>query len=104
MGGEFPRVERSFTSLACHHCENPACLASCAFDAIIKSEEDAVVFVDKDACTGCGACVVACPYGVPQLMGNVMDKCDCCMTSGVEPGVTPHCVRTCPTGALRYHG
>ncbi len=102
--GEFPRVERSFTSLACHHCENPACLASCAFDAIIKSEEDAVVFVDKDACTGCGACVVACPYGVPQLMGNVMDKCDCCMTSGVEPGVTPHCVRTCPTGALRYHG
>ena len=100
--GQYPHVGRSFVSLACHHCEKPKCLEACAFDAIVKRKEDGAVLVLKDACSGCGACVTACPYEVPQLIDDVMDKCDCCMTSRVAPGFAPHCVLTCPTQALRY--
>ena len=70
--------------------------------AITKRGEDGIVVVDKEKCIGCHYCFFACPFGVPQYTDEGMDKCDCCIGNGVEPGDMPHCVATCPTQALQF--
>ena len=65
--GEYPDVTRTFFSLACMHCDKPACAAVCPTGAIVKRVEDGIVVVDRDKCNGCQDCLPACPYGVPQF-------------------------------------
>ena len=83
------------------HCADPNCLRVCPAGAISKGEAG-IVSVDPDRCIGCKYCFQACPYGVPKYNGVSMDKCDCCLGSGVAPGDTPHCVSACGFGALTY--
>ena len=43
---------------------------------------------------------MACPYGVPGFgEDGKMRKCDACMERQ-KAGLTPACVKVCPTGAL----
>lgn len=105
--GEFPQVKRTFTSLSCMHCENPACMEACPAGAISKREEDGMVVVDQAVCIGCKTCEGACPFGVPdyrELEGGavVMDKCDGCVSLGRSDANPPRCVNTCPTKALHF--
>ena len=65
--GDFPEVSRTFVALSCLHCAEPACVKACPAKAIIKREEDGIVIIDREKCTGCGICYDACPYGVPQF-------------------------------------
>ena len=97
--GEFPEVSRTFVSLSCLHCAKPACAKACPAKAIIKREEDGIVIVDREKCTGCGICCDACPYGVPQFgIDMIMQKCDFCIGSGNGPA----CTAPCPANALFY--
>ena len=97
--GEFPKVTRSFLSLACMHCADPACVPACPIGAISKRIEDGIVVVDKDKCNGCRDCFAACPFGVPQFGSDgIMQKCDLCNGLGKEPA----CVPSCPAEALSY--
>ena len=100
--GTFPDVTRTFISMNCMHCSQPACAHVCPAGAISKREEDGIVVVDKDRCIGCKYCFFACPFGIPQYNEDGMDKCDCCLGNGVPSGGTPHCITACPTGALKY--
>lgn len=97
--GEYPNVSRTFFSLACMHCERPACVAACPTGAIIKRSEDGIVVVDRDKCNACRDCFSACPYGVPQFgEDGIMQKCDFCL--GISEG--PVCAQSCPSGALNF--
>jgi len=97
--GEFPEVSRTFVSLSCLHCAEPACARACPANAIIKREEDGIVIVDREKCTGCGICYDACSYGVPQFgTDRIMQKCDFCVGSGGEPA----CTAPCPANALFF--
>ena len=98
--GDYPGVKNHSVSLGCLHCVEPGCAAVCPEEAIFKRESDGLVLVDRRRCTGCGACLDACPYGVPQFgPEGVMQKCDLCIDQvGREYG--PPCVATCPGGAL----
>ena len=101
------RPMRRHLSLACMHCERPACLHACPVGRYWKDEagqpdidalrthfgitgtftglvlirptraEDAAIGVD---CTGCRRCEAACPYGAPQWdeTNRLMDKCTGC--------------------------
>lgn len=97
--GVYPDVTRTFLSLACMHCERPACATVCPTGAITKRAEDGIVVVDVEKCNGCGECLPACPYGVPQFGADgIMYKCDYCTGIGREPT----CAVSCPAEALSY--
>ncbi|MBQ3105923.1 MAG: 4Fe-4S dicluster domain-containing protein [Eggerthellaceae bacterium] len=100
--GTFPNVQRTFVSMSCMHCDEPACAAVCPAGAISKRPDDGIVVVDKSKCIGCHYCFFACPFSVPQYTEEGMDKCDMCLGNGVKPGEMPHCVATCPTQALQF--
>jgi DMSO reductase iron-sulfur subunit len=97
--GEYPDITCNFFSLACMHCEKPACVEVCPTGAITKRADDGIVVVDRNKCNGCQECASACPYGVPQFgKDDTMQKCDFCLGRGREPA----CVATCPAGAIQY--
>lgn len=98
--GGYPRVKSHSVSLGCLHCVEPACAAVCPEEAISKRESDGLVRVDRERCTGCGVCMDACPYGIPQFgPAGIMEKCDLCEGQpGREFG--PPCAATCPGDAL----
>ena len=64
--GDTGQAAGGFLPLACLQCERPACLRACAASAISKDEKTGVVQIDESRCTGCGECVVACPYGAER--------------------------------------
>ncbi|RMF72688.1 MAG: 4Fe-4S dicluster domain-containing protein [Planctomycetota bacterium] len=101
--GTFPNVRREFISLACNHCDEPACLKSCPVDAITKRASDGVVLIDRDKCNGCRYCVGACPYGAPRIdtETNKVTKCTACFHR-LDEGLEPACATTCLTGALQF--
>ena len=90
----------------CYHCQNPPCLEACPADAIKKRKDNGIVTVDPEECLGedsCGACLEACPYGVPQFgegeENPPMQKCDLCLER-VKENKKPICVEACPMRAL----
>lgn len=93
--------ERIYVSTSCMHCEQPSCMTVCPAHAISKGR-GGVVVVDTEQCIGCKYCYQACPYGVPHYNAKGMDKCDCCLGSGVALGDSPHCVDACRFDALHY--
>jgi anaerobic dimethyl sulfoxide reductase subunit B (iron-sulfur subunit) len=100
--GTFPRVSRTFHSVACQHCAEPSCLAVCSPGAISKRATDGIVVVDGAKCDGCRECLDACPFGVPQFdQDGVMQLCDLCSDRLAE-GKRPICTDSCPTQALRF--
>lgn len=73
--------------LACRWCHNPEGMRSAP-----------EILITPDRCVACGACVEACPQGLPSGIdagwSGPEDACDAC----------GHCVDACPTGARRLAG
>ncbi len=59
--GKYPSVQKVMVPVLCNHCKEAACVDVCPTGASMK-REDGIVIIDHDKCTGCRACVVACPY------------------------------------------
>lgn len=90
-------------SLACNHCDMPACMGACPSGAIDKDQKTGIVRIHDDKCTASGACVEACPYNVPILdteKGYAV-KCDLCYDR-VTNGQNPICIEACPLRALEF--
>ena len=96
-------VRAWYVSIACNHCENPACVKVCPTQAHYKRAEDGLVVIDRDKCIGCGMCARACPYGAPQLdrQRRKMTKCDACIER-TSAGGMPVCVESCPERAIEF--
>ena len=94
-----------FLTLACQHCARPACLRACPVNpkAIEKDAATGVVRVIEHRCTGCGECVIACPYGAMgyDAAGHHAVKCDLCADRRAA-GQTPACAAVCPGRAIRF--
>lgn len=98
VSGHFPRLSLEFRMEQCFHCDNPPCVAVCPTGATYQ-REDGIVAVDPGKCTGCKACVTACPYAMRYVHPDgYIDKCDFC-EHRLDTGREPACVETCPTGA-----
>ena len=91
-----------FVSVACMHCENPACVYACPTGAMVK-QADGKITISADQCVGCRYCEWACPYGAPQFNAEtgVMTKCNFCEDL-LAQGERPACVDACPFRALDF--
>lgn len=100
--GSFPAVRREFISVACNHCDEPACKKSCPVGAISK-RADGVVLIDQEKCIGCRYCTFACPYGAPRIdtVTGKVSKCTMCVHR-LDAGLRPACEATCLTGAITF--
>ncbi len=91
-----------FLSRRCMHCDDAGCMKICpAPGALFRTSEGAVAF-DRDKCIACKLCVTACPFDVPRYDAEgKVSKCNLCYDR-IGSGMLPACVKTCPTGALRF--
>ena len=86
----------------CKHCVNAGCLEACPTGSIIRTPFDTVV-IQQDICNGCGYCVPACPFGVPELSttDHKAHKCTLCYDRLVD-GLEPACAKACPTDSIQF--
>lgn len=96
-----------FWPQACMHCRDAACVEVCPTKALQHHPKYDFVMIDYGRCNGCGYCTQFCPYIIPRLDGSVLTgagktfKCTFCQDR-VTNGLPPACVKTCPTGAMRF--
>ena len=103
-GGYVPNgVFGYFTSMACNHCVDPACVANCPTGAMQKDEDTGIVWTDHEVCIGCKTCATVCPYDAPTYdeEAGYMLKCDLCKDE-ISAGGKPICVTGCPMRALDF--
>ncbi len=92
-----------FVSIACNHCDAPACVENCPTGSMTKDPETGIVKNDPSTCIGCQTCVTVCPYSAPTYVEEqgISSKCHMCFEE-VARGRTPICVATCPMRALDW--
>ena len=100
-------VDRSHSTqtvpVVCMHCEQPTCAEVCPADAIKRTGDGVVQSARKPRCIACGNCVLACPFGVPEVYEDrqLMMKCDMCYDRS-SVGKKPMCATVCPSQALFF--
>lgn len=89
--------------VVCMHCDAPTCAEVCPADAIKRTPDGVVQSARKPRCIACGNCVVACPFGVPEVFieEQLMKKCDMCYDRS-SVGKRPMCTTVCPSQALFF--
>ncbi|MCM2322795.1 MAG: 4Fe-4S dicluster domain-containing protein [Oligoflexia bacterium] len=102
VSGEFPTLHLEFRSERCNHCENPPCVHACPTGASYVQQGSNITLVDGGKCTGCKACVAACPYDARFIMPEgFIGKCTFCLHR-VEKGEQPACVSVCPAHCMTF--
>ena len=123
-GGTYPdNLKMRFITMACQHCDNPACTKVCPVGATYKDADTGIVRQDYDRCIGCRMCMAACPYtGVRSFnwdlqysldfavgdkdatphQKHTVEKCTMCWHR-IARGERPACIDICRAGA-RYWG
>lgn len=91
-----------FRKHQCMHCTQAACVELCPSNAAY-SNEFGFTEIDPQRCIGCGVCEKFCPFEVPHVdyETHKARKCWFCLDR-VTNGLEPACVKTCPTGALKF--
>jgi Fe-S-cluster-containing dehydrogenase component len=99
--GEYPNVHRVLRSERCHHCDRPPCVGVCPTGASHR-DEGGIVLVDPRKCTGCKACIAACPYNARFVHPEgYVDKCTFCIHR-IDKGLKPACAEVCPTRCIHF--
>jgi Fe-S-cluster-containing dehydrogenase component len=101
--GEYPHLRTEFRSERCNHCGHATCVTNCPTGASHYWKDTNIVLVAAEKCTGCKACIAACPYDARLIMHpqGYIDKCTFCHHR-VDQGLDPACVSTCPTGCMYF--
>jgi Fe-S-cluster-containing dehydrogenase component len=94
--------EGIITQVRCRHCKDAPCIKVCPTNARTRTEYGVVLF-DFTKCTGCQACINACPYSanVWDDVRKIPEKCTLCAHRIVK-GESPTCVGACPVKAITF--
>lgn len=99
--GAFPDLQAEIRSERCMHCTDAPCVSVCPTGAS-HAGVGGTVLVAQEKCTGCKACIGACPYDARYVHPKgYVDKCTFCYHR-TQKGDQPACVSICPTGALSF--
>ncbi len=90
--------ESLFVPHICQLCDSPDCVEACGMSAL-SQDSDGIIRVDMELCSGCEACVSACPHEAIRWSNEfgrlyVCDRCD----------GDPMCVKFCSVKALELIG
>ena len=118
-GGDFAKLfnvqNKKFVTISCRQCENAPCARICPTGAL--QQDDGIVTMNAQICSGCQLCIMACPYGAISLesigppsatsetmaqksMRSVAVRCDLCKDWMKREGKSvPACVEACPVHA-----
>src|SRR5206468_3675163 len=90
---------------SCLHCDDPGCLAACPAPGAIVQYTNGIVNFDQTKCIGCQYCVAGCPFDIPRFDQKTKKvyKCTLCVDR-VSASLEPACVKSCPTGAIKFGG
>lgn len=99
--GQFPDVRLEIFSERCNQCSDAPCVWNCPTGAS-HFADGGIVLVDERLCTGCKACMAACPYDARFINSKgYAEKCTFC-AHRVKDGREPSCVATCPSRAMLF--
>src|SRR5258706_13366562 len=95
-------VDWLMMSDVCKHCTHAGCMEACPTGAIIRNEFGDI-YIQPDICNGCGYCVPACPFGVPERSDDtgLASKCTLCYDRQKD-GMEPACAKACPTDSILF--
>ena len=97
------------TPVQCRQCDDAPCVAVCPTGTLVMGDHSVQVIPSR--CIGCKSCMIACRFGVIEVLPcemNLSDrqpfgtthveavKCDLCESRGAGPA----CVEVCPTKAI----
>ena len=84
--------------ISCRQCENAPCARICPTGAL--QQDDGIVTMNAQICSGCQLCIMACPYGAVMPSENgAIQKCELCTKNA---GGLPACVKGCPNKAIVF--
>ncbi|MCB0419352.1 MAG: 4Fe-4S dicluster domain-containing protein [Bdellovibrionales bacterium] len=100
--GSFPNLSLEYRTERCNHCIDPPCVTVCPTGASHILEDTNITLVTEEKCTGCKACVAACPYDARFVMPEgFVSKCTFC-AHRLEKNELPACVSVCPTHCMYF--
>src|SRR5881296_1729426 len=87
----------------CMHCADPGCLKACPAPGAIVQYANGIVDFQQENCIGCQYCVTGCPFDIPKFNSATKKVYKCTLCSDrVGQGLEPACIKSCPTGCLRF--
>lgn len=97
-------IEQSphFIPIYCHHCVDAPCKEACPVEAISTNQEG-IVLINANLCTGCKECLEVCPFEAMQFDDNkgIAVKCDLCIER-LSENKQPSCITVCPTKCIYF--
>ena len=107
----FAKFPQDITLAQCRQCVEPECVKACPEEALfIDKTQKNIRRINIKKCTGCKACIEACPYEPARPVWNSQDEkariCDLCAEAKFwnekgGPDGKQACVETCPMKAIR---
>jgi protein NrfC len=108
----FVKFPQDIALAQCRQCVEPECVKACPEKALfIDRTQKNIRRIDIKKCTGCKACIEACPYEPARPVWNTQDEkariCDLCADAKFwnergGPDGKQACVETCPMKAIRF--
>lgn len=88
----------------CRHCAEAPCLDTAGDETAVYKDAatGAIIFTANTKGLNVDEIIESCPYNIPRKgTDGTLAKCDMCLDR-VHNGLSPACVKTCPTGAMNF--